>query len=202
MTSIGILLAAGFGRRYADYSLGMNKLLATLPDGTSVASASAKALNSAVDMTLAVIRPNSPELSSQLRQEGCHILEAADAEYGMGASLAAAAHYLLSNPDLNLKQTPAALIVALADMPWIKNTTYQAVLQALKHHLIVAPSYQGIRGHPVGFRFELLLDLSQLTGDVGAKKLIKQYGVKLLACNDVGVLQDIDVPADLQKNLK
>lgn len=199
MTSIGILLAAGFGRRYADASQGANKLLALLPNGNAVASASAKALNAHVDATIAVVRPNSHELSHQLRQQGCYILETPDAQYGMGASLAAAATYLLSRPNLHLTKEPTALLVALADMPWIKSTTYQEIINTLKHHLIVAPSFQGKRGHPVGFQTELLRDLSQLSGDMGAKKLIEQYGVKRLTCNDAGILQDIDIPADLQK---
>lgn len=199
MTNIGILLAAGFGRRYANASQGANKLLAPLPDGTSVASTSAKSLRLATDFTLAVVRPNSPELSAQLYHQGCHVLETSEAQYGMGASLAAAAHYLLSQPNLPLMQTPSALLVALADMPWIKNSTYHLVLSALYHHRIAAPIFKAKRGHPVGFQARLLFDLSQLSGDIGAKKLIEQYGIHPVPCDDAGVLQDIDLPTDLQK---
>ncbi|MGO4329671.1 NTP transferase domain-containing protein, partial [Cupriavidus sp. M-11] len=85
----GILLAAGFGRRF-DASGRQNKLLARLPDGQTVAGRSARSLANTLPGALAVIRPGHAELAAELRQAGCRVLEAPAAEAGMGAALAAA----------------------------------------------------------------------------------------------------------------
>ena len=78
----GILLAAGFGRRF-DPDGRVSKLLAPLPDGRSVATHAAEALCAALPGSLAVIRPGQSALAAQLRDAGCRIVESAAAEDGM-----------------------------------------------------------------------------------------------------------------------
>lgn len=189
----GILLAAGFGRRYAKLSQGENKLLALLSNNTPIAKTSAAALQTAVDQVIAVVRPDSNELTNLLQDQGCLIIETHESNNGMGLSLATAANHLQQHSDL----IPDAVIVALADMPWIKISTYEKIVAALKHHQIVAPTYQGKRGHPVGFNASLLKDLAELKADTGARSIIKKHGVTLIATSDPGILQDIDQPTDL-----
>ncbi|QKH33513.1 nucleotidyltransferase family protein [Achromobacter pestifer] len=189
---VGILLAAGQGSRYAAQRPGADKLLAPLPQGVCVAAASARMLRAAVDMVVAVVRPGSAALAGLLRTEDCRVLETDRADEGMGASLAAAAQYLLGLP-----ATPEAVLVALADMPWIRRASLDGVLDALLHAPMAAPSYQGQRGHPVGFRAELLPQLAVLSGDEGARRLLRQPGLHLVPTDDPGVLRDVDTPADL-----
>ena len=62
----------------------------------------------------------------------------------MGTSLATAARHLLALPG-----TPRAVLVALADMPWIRHASMAGVLDALQHAPMAAPSHRGQRGHPV-----------------------------------------------------
>ncbi|WP_088139883.1 nucleotidyltransferase family protein [Achromobacter xylosoxidans] len=189
---VGILLAAGQGSRYAAQRPGADKLLAPLPQGVCVAAASARTLRAAVDMVVAVVRPGSAALAGLLRAEDCRVLETDRAGEGMGASLAAAAQYLQGLP-----ATPETVLVALADMPWIRRASLDGVLGALLHAPMAAPSYQGQRGHPVGFRAELLPQLAALGGDEGARRLLRQPGLHLVATDDPGVLRDVDTPADL-----
>ncbi|HEY9269831.1 nucleotidyltransferase family protein, partial [Achromobacter sp.] len=144
------------------------------------------------DLVVAVVRPGSAALAGLLRTEDCRVLETERAGEGMGASLAAAAQYLQGLPD-----TPEAVLVALADMPWIRRTSLEGVLDALRHAPMAAPSYQGQRGHPVGFRAELLPQLAALSGDEGARRVLKQPGLQLVLVDDPGVLRDVDTPADL-----
>ena len=75
---IGILLAAGFGRRF-DPAGARNKLLEKLPDGRTVAWRSARTLAAALPGSIAVVRPGNPELSEELRRGGCKVVESADA---------------------------------------------------------------------------------------------------------------------------
>lgn len=85
---MGILLAAGFGRRF-DPAGTRNKLLETLPDGRTVAWRSARTLAAALPASIAVVRPGHPELAEELRRGGCRVVEAPEADAGMGAALRA-----------------------------------------------------------------------------------------------------------------
>ncbi|MGE4337265.1 MAG: nucleotidyltransferase family protein [Pigmentiphaga sp.] len=193
--SVGILLAAGYGRRFAAVSVG-DKLFAELPGGQAVAVASARALRAAVDRVVAVVRPESEALKMLLRAEGCEVLAAAQARQGMGASLAAAAAHWLDRAATG-QEPVARVVVALADMPWIRPDTYGRVLSAAGSAAIVAPVYQGERGHPVVFEARLLPELAALRGDSGAKALVGRHGLTLVGTDDAGVLRDVDTPQDL-----
>ncbi|MEQ4618206.1 MAG: nucleotidyltransferase family protein [Corticimicrobacter sp.] len=190
---VGILLAAGEGQRFAQQMPGADKLLARLADGRYVAETSATNLHRAVDWVLAVVRPGKPALRACLEMSGCHVLETEQARQGMGASLAAAAHYLQAR---NPEHLPA-VVVALADMPWICPDTYEKVKAALHDAPVAVPVRHGRRGHPVGFRASCLPELAALSGDQGARGLFDRYPVQWVDVNDDSVLHDIDVPADL-----
>ena len=190
--SAGILLAAGQGSRYAAQP-GADKLLASLPQGPCVAVASARRLRAAVDSVVAVVRPGNAALAALLRAEDCRVIEADPAGEGMGTSLATAARHLLALPRAR------AVLVALADMPWIRHASMAGVLDALQHAPMAAPSHRGQRGHPVGFRADLLPRLALLSADEGARRLLGQPGLRLVEVEDPGVLLDIDTPADLDR---
>ena len=111
----------------------------------------------------------------------------------MGTSLATAARHLLALPGTR------AVLVALADMPWIRHASMAGVLDALQHAPMAAPSHRGQRGHPVGFRADLLPRLALLSADEGARRLLGQPGLRLVEVEDPGVLLDIDTPADLDR---
>ncbi len=196
---VGILLAGGYGRRYAQAE-GGDKLLARLPDGRPVAVASAQALRAAAgpgpDTIWAVVRPESTELAALLAAEGCRIVATERAREGMGASLAAAAALLLA-------ERPAQhCVVALADMPWVRPDTVAriATLAMAGPHAAVAPWHRGRRGHPVAFGAALWPALAQLAGDVGAREVLAgAAGVHRYDTEDAGVLADVDVPDDLAR---
>lgn len=184
----GILLAAGASRRF-----GADKLTQRLPDGEQVAVRACHNLLSSTDKVLAVVRPNSPVLAGQLQDLGAEIVVCSAAESGMGTSLAFA-----------IRACPHASgwVIALADMPWIMPTTIEKIANELRTGAkIIAPCWQGQRGHPVGFSKIFGSELAQLQGDKGAKSLLQTHiqQLKLIDCNDPGVLQDIDHPTDLSK---
>jgi molybdenum cofactor cytidylyltransferase len=97
----------------------------------------------------------------------------------------------------------AGWIVALADMPYIRPDSIAKVAAALAAGAaIVAPAYQGRRGHPVGLDYAYRRQLEALRGDVGARALIEQNpdSVTLIDVDDPGVCRDIDTPDDLRPN--
>ncbi len=184
----GILLAAGYGRRF-DAAGQRNKLLATLPDGKTVAGRSAHTLATSLPGALAVIRPGNAALAAELRGAGCRVLETAAAEAGMGAALAAA---VAATPDAR------GWVVALADMPWLPAKLVRAVaLTITTPDAIAAPWRDGRRGHPVGFGSAWREALLRLDGDEGARELLKTQPVMRILTEDEGAFRDVDTPGDL-----
>jgi molybdenum cofactor cytidylyltransferase len=185
----GVLLAAGFGSRFDPDGL-HNKLLARMPDGTPVAHEAAHRLLHVVTRVLAVVRPGSDALARLLNDAGCDVVFASDAERGMGASLAAG---------IEASDDAEGWIVALADMPRIATSTIETVAITLdKGASLVAPFYQGQRGHPVGFGIEHREALLALDGDTGAKSLLMSQRVTKVEVDDPGILRDVDTPEDLR----
>ena len=184
---VGVLLAAGKGRRF-----GADKLLHPLADGTPMAIAAARNLRAACDHSLAVLRPDQRQLAGLLSAEGLSIAYSAEAEFGMGHSLAAG---VLASPDAG------GWIIALADMPFLRPETIVAVVNALRAGAsVAAPVMDARRGHPVGFSPSCFDELVGLTGDQGARSLLARQPDRLtgMDCDDPGIFRDVDTPEDLQ----
>ena len=184
---VGILLAAGRGTRF-----GSHKLLHLLPDGTPIVVAALRNLAQGVDEVIAVVRPDDAALMQLLAREHARVLPCPNAELGMGTSLAC-----------GVRATPQAegWLVALADMPFLPVDAVQAVTAQLKAGAaIVAPTYQGQRGHPVGFSCAFYPALSALTEDHGARRILEQHAQQLtwIPVTEPGILRDIDTPGDLE----
>lgn len=183
---VGILLAAGASKRF-----GANKLTQSLPDGDLVAVRACRHLLAGVDEVLAVVRPGNEALATLLQAEGAEVLICADADQGMGVSLACGVR---ARPDAS------GWLVALADMPWIAPATIHKIAETLRSGAtIAAPCRQGQRGHPVGFAHSLREELAGLSGDTGARSVIQAHSsqLHLVDCDDSGIFKDIDTPDDL-----
>ena len=172
---VGILLAAGRGTRF-----GSDKRLYPLSDGTPMAVAAARNL-----------RPGSETLAGLLAAEGCETVVCAEADSGMGHTLAA-----------GVCASPEALgwVVALADMPFIASSSHQAVAASLRAGAsLAACAFEGRRGHPVGFARVWYEQLASLTGDQGGKPILQAHRQGLVLCpvDDPGVLRDIDRVEDV-----
>ena len=188
---IGILLAAGFSRRFG----APNKLLEALPGGFPIALASAKRLVEAIPLSIAVVRPENKALADLLKEAGLKVFFCSEQDTEMADSLSAAIKFSAA-----FAESSDGFIIALADMPYIDSQTIAAIATKLNEGAsIVVPTYQGKRGHPVGFSGKLRGELASLQGDEGARSILKRYPeeVIFLECNDSGILADIDTPADL-----
>lgn len=193
MRIVGILLAAGKGERF-----GGDKLMATLPTGpergTPLGVLAARRMLLALPGSIAIVRPDDAKLSLALGRAGMRVVTCANADEGMGASLACA---------IAASRDAGAWVVGLADMPWIAQSTIMAVAAALRAGApLVAPTFRGQRGHPVGFAARHGETLRALRGDRGARDFLAQHTetITLVDVADAGILRDVDVPADLQAN--
>ena len=183
---VGLLLAAGSARRF-----GSDKLQHELPHGVSIAAQAARHLKLEIPRVVAVVRPDSAELVTSLKQEGCEIVVCENAAEGMGASLACAAR-AAGEAD--------GYLIALADMPFLRRTTIAAVRDALAAGApLAAPYFRARRGHPVGLARRFYQELLTLRGDEGAKRVIAASEKQMvkIPVGDPGALRDIDRPEDL-----
>ena len=192
MALTGILLAAGRGRRF-DPAGRHNKLLQRLPDGELVVAASARKLLAVFPRVVAVVPPDDGGVEDVLRQLGCEVTMCADADSGMGLSLAHAIRYSLPG------QPPGqGWLVALGDMPFVAPSTLHALDAAIEDGAaIAAPLFEGRRGNPVAFGAQHRDDLLALDGDQGARRLLQTGPVAAIDVPDAGILRDIDYPSDL-----
>jgi len=190
---IGILLAAGFSRRFG----ASNKLLQPMADGRPIALAAAQNLIQAIPTCIAVVRPENTALAALLQQAGLTVLACKESEQEMADSLSAAIRF-----STNFEAANHGLVIALADMPYIQPATIRTIANSLNSsESITIPTYHGQRGHPVGFAAKYRSELENLQGDEGARSIVKRYAdaVRLLACEDAGILADIDTPQDLER---
>lgn len=188
---VGILLAAGFSRRFGS----VNKLLQRLPDGRPIALAAAEHLIQAIPTSIAVLRAENTELAALLINAGLEVIFCKENEREMADSLTAAIRYSSS-----LEVAQNGFVIALADMPYIQPDTIRGVaIKIVDSASIVIPTFQNQRGHPVGFSAKFHQELVSLQGDEGARSIIKRYPdkVELLPTDDAGILADIDTPAYL-----
>ncbi|MEO8626511.1 MAG: nucleotidyltransferase family protein [Betaproteobacteria bacterium] len=186
--TVGILLSAGAGTRF-----GGGKLLHHLADGVPLGVASLRRLRQALTDVVAVVRLGDESLRELFERENVDIVVCAQADQGMGHSLAAGvAHRAGAN----------GWVVALADMPHIRVDTIALIAHTLEHqHGIVVPEFQGTRGHPVAFSSDYRDEMLGLSGDAGARTILQRYTERVtrIAVDDPGVLQDIDTMEDARR---
>ncbi len=173
-----------------------DKLLAPV-DGAPVARRALEALSAGCDAVVAVVGPHaSPALRDALA--GARLVECADADLGMGHSLAAGARAAAGDG-------ADAVLVMPADMPWLAPGTARAIAEAAREgeageralRIVVPVLADGRRGHPVAFGAAHLPALARLTGDRGARALLDAHPTRVLRTDDAGILRDVDTPRDL-----
>ena len=168
----GILLAAGSASRF-----GAAKLLQPLSDGTPVGVASARTLLQVLPNSIAIVRTGDQALIEAFSAIGLPVVENPLADAGMGSSLAAG---------VCATSGATGWLIALADMPWLQPATITALSERLNSGVsIVAPVYQGRRGHPVGFSSRWRRELQALSGDRGARDLLA-HGARRVGRTDAG----------------
>jgi molybdenum cofactor cytidylyltransferase len=113
---------------------------------------------------------------------------------GMGDSISAAVRATAS---------ASGWLILPADLPLVRPESVVKVAAALSGAPVVAPFYEGEKGHPVGFSAQCGDLLKALTGDAGAASVVRHWqalgGVKRLNLDDPGIVTDIDTVDDLAR---
>lgn len=186
MSVVALLLAAGRGTRF-----GADKRRATLADGRSLLAHSVQRARAVFDDVRVVLREGERGEDFGLPAD-CRIIDSPDAALGMGHSLAAGAQSLGDSQ-------AQAVAILLGDMPWIESATLRRLVEASSASNIVLPRHAGQQGHPVIFGREFWPALGQLSGDEGARAVVRAQRdcCVVIEVADVGVLRDVDTPQGL-----
>lgn len=187
-----VLLAAGAGARF-----GGGKLLAPYAGGVLLDAALAAAFAAPVDRVIVVTGADAGAVVAAVRASPAvdgrlTLVHAADHAEGMGASLRRGA--------AELSPACAGVFVFLGDMPRVPHAVFAPLVAAVQGGaLAAAPVFEGRRGHPALIGAGLLPQLLTLTGDAGAKAILKGMGdrLALVPAPDDGVLFDVDERGDL-----
>ncbi len=100
-----------------------------------------------------------------------------------------------------LPQTAIAALILLGDMPYVDAGVLDALIETFAGTPgvdAVAPVRDGRRGNPVLLGRSLFAPARRLTGDEGARRLLRKARVADVAVAHGGVTTDIDVVSDLR----
>jgi molybdenum cofactor cytidylyltransferase len=182
-----ILLAAGESRRWGSD----NKLLARI-DGKPMVRRTAEAiLKSAVRPVLVVTGHEAADIEAALADLPLSFRHAPDFAEGMSASLKAGVDAVPADC--------AGALICLGDMPFVRSDTLDRLAGAPAGPTAVFPTYRGERGNPVLLARSLFVEIMLLTGDQGARTILKSIPDRVgeLAVDDLGILRDVDRPDTL-----
>lgn len=104
------------------------------------------------------------------------------------------------------KDATDGLLMCPVDHPLISAQLVDKLIKAFRtqNKLIVMPTWQGHRGHPVLFASQLYQELLTAPAEAGARAVVwaHQADVFEMATNEEGVTQNMDDPETLEKALR
>ena len=181
-----MVLAAGRGLRFGGAT---PKPLLELGGRPLVTHAVRAALGSGLGTVLVVV---SDDRVASVLPEGVRVVRNDAPERGIASSLQAALRAL--EPD----DAVDGVVVGLADQPLVGADAYARVARAYDDgaRLAVA-TYAGARANPVLLGRTHWDEALGLTGDEGARVLLRRYGAEEIPCDGTGEPTDVDTPEDL-----
>ena len=194
MTTAGLLLAAGAGRRMG----GPKALVRPDPDGPTLLETAVDRLLHAGLEHVVVVLGAEVERSRSLAESAGGVVVVADGwAEGMGASLRAGLAHLGERAPAG---TDAAL-VTLVDLPDVGTRVYRRVLgraRGLGPDVLLRAEYAGVPGHPVLLgrgRWDAVRATAR--GDRGAREHLATHPPGPVEGGDLATGADADTPQDL-----
>lgn len=182
MTDVGLLIAAGAGRR-----MGRPKALVHDESGSWLVRG-ARTLQGCDTVTV-VLGAGAEEAMPLLADVGVDVVIASDWADGMGASLAAGLRRLLEG-------TAARAVLHLVDLPDVGADVVNRVRsEPAGPEALARATYGGRPGHPVLIgRDHWAAVLSSCDGDRGARDYLAARDVIAVECGDLATGRDVDRP--------
>lgn len=191
MSAVGlIVLAAGASTR-----MGMPKQLLQFGERSLIGHVVEVAMASVCNPIIVVLGASSDCLKPQVEPLDVRIVENPHWAEGMSTSIRAGIEVLYAiNPEVE------AVVLMLCDQPFVSTQIVDrlvAVYQATGK-LIIASEYAEILGVPALFSRALFSELRALSGDVGARQVIKQHAQAVFAVPFPEGAIDLDTPKDYE----
>ena len=164
-----ILLAAGQSKRMD----GENKLTKKI-QGVPLIKYSVKNILASSINELIVVLGYQKEIIEKLidKHEKIKFVFNKDFESGMASSIKAGLNLLSTNAE--------AFFICLGDMPMVSPDIYNQLIKSKDKKEIIVPTYKGQQGNPVLFDKSMKETVMNITGDVGAKKILELNKDKIL----------------------
>ncbi|MEJ9151468.1 nucleotidyltransferase family protein [Bacillus smithii] len=189
----GIILASGFSKR-----MGKPKLLLPYKGKSMIRHVLDASTNSCLNGVIVVVNSDIAGLQQEVRSSSVNKLVLNDeAGKGMSTSLKAGV--------TNLPSTTDAAVVLLGDQPLVTADDINEVIRCYVSNEapIVQAQYQSKRGHPVLFDHSMFPYLFHITGDEGARSVLKKFANQIrLARLDKPYPEDVDTPEDYEELLR
>jgi molybdenum cofactor cytidylyltransferase len=189
----GIILAAGFSTR-----MGQQKLLLPVHGEPMVARVARAAIEAGLSPVIVVTGSDHEAVRDAVASVGGSCLRNPEPELGM-----------LSSVRIGLAAMPddcAAVAVLLGDQPSVSASLVAALTQEYEASGagIVVPTFAGRRGHPLIFSLRFRDAVMTRYDDTGLRGLLQENAnvVRELACDDVGVVIDVDTPEQYEAETK
>jgi len=181
--TVGILLLAGGSSR----RFGSDKRLAKLVSDVGLLDATLEQIQATGLPLLVCLRCDDTDLAASLGERGidCHCCP--NSGQGMGSTLA---------DGIAVAPPWTGILVALADMAWIRAETYSHIASNTDADTICVPTYRQRRGHPVGFGRRFFASLAGISGDRGARQVIldNPKSTVEVSVDDPAIHRDADTP--------
>jgi molybdenum cofactor cytidylyltransferase len=181
-----LVLAAGRSTRMAP----LNKLLVRDRDGRPmVARVVDNALASQARPVVVVTGHEREQVEAALAGKPVIFVTAADYAEGLSASLKAGLAALPPEAE--------GFVICLGDMPLVSGAGIDRLLGAFdpeEGRAVVMPTFQGQHGNPVLWSRQFLPEMMALTGDQGARRLLRRHAEQVTEVEmpDDAVLRDFD----------
>jgi len=93
-----------------------------------------------------------------------------------------------------LSEKTEAFFICLGDMPMVNKDIYNQIIKSKNNKEIIVPTYKGKQGNPVLFDKSMKKKIMNISGDIGAKKILELNKDKILylEINDQGVTKGFD----------
>lgn len=184
----GIVLAAGGSTR-----MGRPKMLLPLGGGTVLSATVVSLLQSRLDRVVVVLGADAETVRREAAlPEDPRLRVVVNASWGDGM-----ASSLRSG--LEECSDAEAVLIALGDQPGMTGERVNTVLDAGRRGaLLVVPVSGSVPAHPVLFSRELFPELRSLTGDVGAREVVRRHEGEAVKI-EMERLPDIDTEEDYKR---
>ena len=182
-----ILLAAGQSKRMS----GENKLTKEIQGIPLIKHSVQNILASSIN-ELIVVLGYQKEIIEKLidKHEKIKFVFNKNFESGMASSIKTGLNHLSNNTE--------AFFICLGDMPMVSHDIYNQLIKSKDKKEIIIPTYKGQQGNPVLFDKSMKETVMNITGDVGAKKILELNKDKILnlEINDQNITKTFNTQGD------